>query len=281
MLSIRCQLRWVADGSKTTRPVGANVARKPLSVFILASAVILIALASIAWSLWVRRITWTSRWESAATLSVALQGLGLILVTPVGTATVGRALHRIMGQKNLEFPVGHTCLILAAAALVYSVLDRIYDDDEELRESFKQWVERPITLTIMGLLAVFSIGGIGAAVAMHGQRPGMWMNVYWALLCGTLIYLLTYACRALLILRKDWRQRRVADLYLAACASGVLACASRMITTLIPPVQERTLVNIAVGVLGCMWLGGFALASSYSWRQKNRPFERLGEAVAG
>lgn len=238
---------------------------------ILAALVIVIALVSIIWSLWVRRITWHSHWECSITLSVLLQGIGLMLVTPVGTATVGRLLHRITGQGNFEFPVGHACLILAAAAIVYSVLDRIYDDDDDLQASFKLWVERPVTLTIVGLSAVFCIGDIGDALAMCEYRPTMWMNMYWALVCGILIYLLSYACRALLILRRDWRQRRVANFYLVACGSGVASCASWMITTLLPPtVAEHVLTNMAVTLLGCVWLVGFALASAYSWRQKGR-----------
>ena len=27
-----------------------------------------------AWSLWIRRVTWSCRWEVAATLNIALQG---------------------------------------------------------------------------------------------------------------------------------------------------------------------------------------------------------------
>jgi hypothetical protein len=225
--------------------------------------IVTITLACIAWSLWVRRITWASRWESAATLSITLQGSGLLLTTPVGSATVGRVLHWATTEPHLEKVIGHMCLILAAAAIVYSVLDRIYDDDSELSESFKLWVEKPVTLTVAALLVVFSAGGIGAATV---------------LLCGTLAYLLAYACRALLILRRDRKQRRVADLYLIACSSGVLACVSRMVMTVLPP--ENTICQTIMWLpLSCAWLAGFALVSGYSWAQKRRPFRKHEETL--
>ena len=69
------------------------------------------------------------------------------------------------------------------------------------------------------LLATFSLGN-GAAI----YRPDFfdvptdfWLNTYWLLLCGTLIYLLGYGSRALLVLRKDPRSRRIANVYLVAC----------------------------------------------------------------
>lgn len=37
------------------------------------ATLILITLACILWSLWIRRVTWSCRWEVAATLNIALQ----------------------------------------------------------------------------------------------------------------------------------------------------------------------------------------------------------------
>ena len=65
-----------------------------------------------------------------------------------------------------------------------------------------------------------------------------WLNTYWLLLCGMLIYLLGYGSRALLILRSDPRSRhgrqhlpvRVGD-------AASLACVVRIVTALVPPLQ--------------------------------------------
>ena len=43
------------------------------------ATLIAITLGCIGWSLWIRRVTWSCRWEVAATLNIALQGLAVIL----------------------------------------------------------------------------------------------------------------------------------------------------------------------------------------------------------
>ena len=148
---------------------------------------------TIGWSLWVRRVTWCSRWEAAATLNIALQGCALALASPSSSATLGAALHRLTGRWNVEVFLAHDCYIVAAAALLYHALIRLADD-ETVRESFRQYVEQPVTLCIPLLLAAF-------ALSNRTDRPaGGWLAVYWVLLAGLLVYLLGFALRALLIL---------------------------------------------------------------------------------
>ena len=166
----------------------------------MALAVLLVVtLASIAWSLWIRRVTWRCRWEVAATLNIALQGCAVVLMSPAASATLGVALHDLTGKWNLEDYIGHDCYIVAASAIVYNALGRL-SDDHAMQTAFKQYVERPATLCIPLLLATFSIGN-GARI----YRPDFfdvptdfWLNMYWLMLCGTLIYLLVFGCRALL-----------------------------------------------------------------------------------
>ena len=52
-----------------------------------------------------------------------------------------------------------------------------------------------------------------------------------------LIYLLGYGSRALLILRRDPRSRRIANVHLFASAAGIVACAIRIITAYVAPLQ--------------------------------------------
>jgi len=52
------------------------------------TALITITLACIGWSLWIRRVTWHCRWEVAATLNIALQGLAVALISPVSAETL-------------------------------------------------------------------------------------------------------------------------------------------------------------------------------------------------
>ncbi len=236
------------------------------------ASLIAITLACIAWSLWIRRVTWTCRWEVAATLNIALQGLAVLLMSPLASETLGHWLHSVTGMWNLEDYIGHDCYIVAASAVVYNALGRLADD-HHLQRSFKVFVERPATLVIPLLLATFSIGN-GASV----YRPDFfevptdfWLNTYWLLLCGTLIYLLGYGARALLVLRKDPRSRRIANIYLVASASGIIACAVRITTAYVPALQTIE-GGTLVWFFACLCGAGFALTSAQSWRIKTKWF---------
>ena len=47
----------------------------------------------VGWSLWIRRVTWTCRWELAATLNSALRGAAVFLMSPFASETIGHWLH--------------------------------------------------------------------------------------------------------------------------------------------------------------------------------------------
>src|ERR1700694_4725313 len=233
-----------------------------------------ITLACMAWSLWIRRVTWTCRWEVAATLNIALQGAAVLLMSPLASATIGHALHALTGKWNLEDYIGHDCYIVAASAIVYNALGRL-EDENTMKAKFKQYVERPATLCIPLLLATFSIGN-GAKIyrADFFEVPtDFWLDMYWLLLCGTLIYLLVYGSRALLILRRDSRSRRIANVYLLASASGITACVVRIATAYVTPIQALE-GGTLVWFFACMCGAGFALASAHSWRIRTNWFPR-------
>jgi hypothetical protein len=232
------------------------------------ASLLVITLACIAWSLWIRRVTWSCRWEVAATLNIALQGSAIFLMSPIASETVGRLLHALTGHWNLEDYIGHDCYIVAASAIVYNALGRLADD-HTMQVKFKQFVERPATLCIPLALATFSVGN-GTTI----YRPDFfevptdfWLNMYWLLVCGMLIYLLVYGSRALLVLRKDPRSRIIANVYLVASGAGIVACAVRIITAFVTPLQ---LVEggTLVWFFACSCGAGFALASAHSWRRK-------------
>jgi hypothetical protein len=238
------------------------------------AALIAITLACIAWSLWIRRVTWTCRWEVAATLNLALQGAAVLLMSPLASETLGHALHALTGKWNLQAYIGHDCYVVAASAVVYNGLGRLADDSR-MQAMFKQYVERPATLCIPILLATFSAGN-GARIYradFFTVPTDFWLSTYWLVLCGTLIYLLVFSSRALLILRKDPRSRRIANFYLAASASGVIACVVRMVTACVPPLQALE-GGTLVWFFACTCGAGFALASANSWRIKTKWFTR-------
>ncbi len=240
------------------------------------TTLITITLAAIAWSLWIRRVTWSCRWEVAATLNIALQGAAVVLMSPWAGETLGVALHSLTGMWNLQAYLGHDCYIVAASALVYNVLGRL-EDDHEMQKSFKQYIERPATLCIPLLLATFSLGN-GAKIyrADFFQVPtDLWLNMYWLVLCGTLTYLLVYGSRALLVLRKDPRSRDVANIYLLASVSGILACVARLATAVVLPIQSLPGGTLVIWFFACMCGAGFAVASAHSWRIKTKWFTKV------
>ncbi|MED5815544.1 hypothetical protein VST63_24555 [Mycolicibacterium sp. 050232] len=231
---------------------------------------ILITLGCIAWSLWIRRVTWSCRWEVAATLNIALQGLAVLLMSPWASETIGHVLYELTGKWNVEDYLGHDAYIVAASAIVYNSLGRLQDDNA-MQRSFKQYVERPATICIPVLLATFSMGN-GATVYRPDffQVPtDFWLSAYWILLCGTLLYLLGYGARAMLVLRRDPQSRRIANIYLFASVSGMLACTVRIITSLVPALQPIENGRL-VWVFACGCGAIFALASAHSWRIKTR-----------
>jgi hypothetical protein len=245
-----------------------------MGIAVAHTVLIFITLASIAWSLWIRRVTWHCRWEVAATLNIALQGSAVALMSPLCSEHLGVVLHNITGVWNLQNYLGHDCYIVAASAIVYNAVGRLEDDDA-LQASFKQWVERPATLCIPLLLATFTLsyGSKTYARDFFALPTDFWLTVYWVLLCGTLVYLLTFGSRALLVLRKDPRSRNIANLYLVASASGISACVVRIITALIPAFQGPVGAGL-VWLFACLCGAGFALTSAQSWRQRMRWFQR-------
>ena len=238
------------------------------------ASLIAITLCCVAWSLWIRRVTWSCRWEVAATLNIALQGAAILLMSPLASQTVGPLLHSLTGKWNLEDYIGHDCYVVAASAIVYNTLGRLQDDNA-LQAAFKQYIERPATLCIPLLLATFSLGN-GAAIYradFFDVPTDFWLSTYWLILCGMLIYLLGYGSRALLILRKDPRSRRIANVYLLASVSGIVACTIRIITAYVRPIQALE-GGTLVWFFACTCGAGFALASAHSWRIKTKWFNR-------
>lgn len=238
------------------------------------AVLIAITLACIAWSLWIRRVTWSCRWEVAATLNIALQGTTLLLMSPLASETLGHWLHALTGKWNLEDYIGHDLYVVAASAIVYNALGRL-QDDHAMQQTFKQYVERPATLCIPLLLATFTLGnGAQMYAADFFELPtDFWLTTYWVILCGTLIYLLGYGSRALLILRKDPRSRTVANIYLVASFSGIAACIVRIVTALVPSLQPHENGTL-VWLLACVCGAGFALTSAHSWRTKTKWFTK-------
>ena len=93
------------------------------------------------------------------------------------------------------------------------------------------------------------------------------------LLLAIVGFVALFGGRALLVLRKNPDSRRIANIYLFATASGIMACATRILTSLVPELQPLEDGKF-VWVFACMCGGVFALASAHSWLIKTKWFSK-------
>ena len=224
---------------------------------------IAVTMALVVRSLWIRRDTWRSRWEIGASLSVALQGCALLLMSPWAANILGQHLHRALGRWNVQHLLGHICLIVAVTALIRHVLIR-FTNQPQVTTLFSRQVLRPVRLGVP-LLAVLFVA------ADERDHPDLltahvgnaWLSAYWLLLGALLLYLLNYAARVLLIIRGDARSRPVVNVYLLALGSAVVAGVLRL-----GSVWAGIDITLLVWLFTCLSLGGFACGSAQSWQAK-------------
>ncbi|WP_156765695.1 hypothetical protein [Mycobacterium sp. 1245499.0] len=235
--------------------------------------VIAISCTYLAWAIWVRRRTLRPEDEHAKltertiTVSLILQFAALLLMSPASGATVGRALHGVFGQWNLDTYIGH-CLNIAAAGLIgVNVASRLNITDDQLRAAFTKHFARPMTLVVAVTMAL---------IVKSPQADRNWadffdcpldnyLTAYWALACGFIAYLLGATILPLWLLRRDPRNRRTATIYIGGCTIGVAACVLRIVT-LGSDINCGQLFWVGDGIIAM----SFAYASSHSWRQKQR-----------
>ncbi|HEY9303217.1 MAG TPA: hypothetical protein VIO95_02890 [Mycobacterium sp.] len=237
------------------------------------SALIIVTLAAVFVSLWIRRDTWRSRWEADASLNIALQGGAVLLMSPWASETLGPPLHQVFGRWNVEDLVGHICLIVAATAIIDHGLARL-GDDHDWRRIFRRHIATPLWLGIPVLVAVFFVADEGYHPDLFPAHVStLWFGAYWIVLGILLVYLFGYAARVMLIVRKDPRSTATADLYLISAAFGVAA-------TVIQVTTAEVGIDITLPVWLCACLGaiGFAYGSARSWHAKVAWFKESDKA---
>ncbi|MEO6793118.1 MAG: hypothetical protein ABI253_04340 [Mycobacterium sp.] len=229
----------------------------------MTSAFIGATVAVVLYCLWVRRDTWWSRWEIGVTSAIALEGCAAVLLSPWAAQTLGPGVHRAARIWNLQQLAGHICIVIAIGANVYHVLLRLADFDR-IRPLFCRWVKWPACVGVVAMVVVFVIADAGYrpdGFATDGD--GAWMDAYWVLLCGLVIYLSGYATRLLLMVRSDPRAKETVELYTASSAFALAAFTAQLSTT-----WTNTDVSPLVWFFACMSLVIFAYGSARSWRAK-------------
>lgn len=226
-------------------------------------ALVAATLAVTALSLWIRRDTWHSSWEVGLTLSLALQGGAVLLMSPSAAGTAEPLLHEVLGRWNTQHLLGHLCLIAAAAAVVYHGLSRLVDA-ATLNALFNRNITKPLSLGVPLLVATFILADERyQADLLLAHVSSVWLGLYWLLLDAMLIYLLGYAIRILATLRRDPRSKPAATVYLVGCALQATACVVQVGTA-----WAGIDISLPVWICGCLGVMSFAFGAARSWRSR-------------
>lgn len=231
-------------------------------------------MATVLWSLWIRRHTWTQcQFQIGATAMLAFSAATLVMLAPFTTATLGVLLHQLTGRYCLNHYLAHVCGIGASAAALYNAIVRL-DEDEAFARKYTRRVQFPVHLFIIGLFVPFWMSH--SLRQYHSSLSDMhvdwWLRSYWILLCSLYIYLLGYAAHAFLEIRHDSGSRSVAIIYLSAAVSGIVACGARIVLAIDPDAGFRDHPILVIASLLCM--GGFAFGAGKSWQRRRWQFSQ-------
>lgn len=213
-------------------------------------------------ALWVRRYTWRMPWETAATANVALQTLNVVLLWAPVSHWISPKLHALTGLWNLEELIGHVAYTLGLAAVLYMAAARVEMTGRQFTRFVNLRIALPLALFIPAVTLIFVHGGLGreyvSDLVFLDASP--WLLGYWYLYVAAIAYLLGQAAMALLALRRDPRQTRAADFYLAAVAVSLLCGFAFLVDA--NAIARWAFIRAEVVA--------YALAAGYSWHMKVR-----------
>lgn len=233
----------------------------------MTSGMIGTTLAVVAYSLWVRRDTWWTHWENAATMALALQASALLLMSPWAAHKLGPVLHNGLGVWNMQELLGHLCLIGAVTANNYHMLMRLADN-AQLRWILRRQLLLPCWLCLAVMLPAYlrSDQAYQPDVLAAPSRDA-WMILYHTVSSSLALYLSCYGIRLMLTLRHDPRAKTTIDFYLLsmtfAAAAGLTMFAAAWVDDDASP---------AIWLCICLSVGTFAYGSARSWQAKSAWF---------
>ncbi|AXH46883.1 membrane protein [Mycobacterium phage Aminay] len=239
------------------------------------AAIISVTLVVNVWSLWARRGTWRSYWDSGATWAIAFLTVAAVLDSPARRHVIGSRIYTITGQWHLLGWLGHVCCLLAAAALVVHVWVRLLD-----AAGIRLLMARiaPV-LTAAPPLMLAAIVTSPATSKRHGVSSELiavpvdgWLTAYWVVFCTAMAYLLGLAVWGLTILRHVPESRMHAEVWLAGLTLAGAAAGVRILT--LPSLGGLDPHTVALTVWGLTCAAAITLSWSggTSWRQRARWF---------
>lgn len=187
------------------------------------SAFVFTTLAVVLYCLWVRRDTWWSRWEVGATSAIALEGCGLLLLTPWAAHQLSPTLHEYLRLWNVQQLVGFLCLIAGVLANIYHMLVRL-TDPAHVWPIMRKHLQIPVGLVLAVMLVTFAKCQRGFEPDVFvGLGDGGWLTVFEMTVAAMVVILSTYVGRLMSLLRRDPRAWTTLTLYGAAMAFATAA----------------------------------------------------------
>lgn len=217
-----------------------------------------------------RKRTIGARWETSATVGLALVAAGELLAN---SESLNAALTVAFGVTKLDDFAGNLCYLASAIAFLCHILERLTVDNYEVREMITGWAQGPLTVVVAVMFACLlqAQGNCADRVLLtHSAGQFDWLDAYGTAWYLGMIYLTTIGMRLLLILHRERRSLSV-DMYLAAAAASLTSCALRVSSFVLDSAAfddvARTLGEVSI-ILACA-------AASWSWHTKMRPYRKL------
>lgn len=243
----------------------------------MTSGLIVATLALIAYSSWIRRDTWWSRWEAAASLALVLEGAALLLMSPWGATAIGPILHRGLGAWNVQQMLGHLCLIAAITANIYHMLVRLADP-EQVRSIMRRQLMVPVWVGITLMVPSYLLADQEYRIDMFAAaRTDSWLTVYELVGCAVVLYLSAYVSRLMLTLREDPRAKSTIDLFLVSMSFAAAACLIVAGSAWVDGDDASPAIWLCI----CLSVGTFAYGSARSWVAKSAWFTSGGSTAIG
>lgn len=172
---------------------------------------------------WIRRRSFHVPWYRAVTVSVILQAVAFVLVTPelADRTGAGPWLFSVSGVPHMRDYMGHLAFLAALTTLSWGLLSRLVSDDR--CEEIMRRLELPVAA-----VATVMFFALTSSSALRTDVPNFtdldidgWLIAYWVLYGAVVIYLLAFVIRLLFVLRTDPPSRIPADVFIAAALVGI------------------------------------------------------------
>ncbi|MBO0676925.1 hypothetical protein JRC04_05570 [Mycolicibacterium sp. S2-37] len=228
---------------------------------VLMSALTVLMVGTAAWSLWVRKFTFSCLYERAATSSIIFLTLATVLIsTPV------HGLLPVLPGHPLGF-AGHVLTLIGIALIIYIGLSRLADD-ESIQAHFNQWVVLPLTVALPVLLLLYT----ESSAPDHPPSTLLPVPIDFELR-AYLTVLLTVKASFLLLAGRIFCTLRgqspsaTLDLCVGAIVLNLLGCATAAGTIISPSLRLFDAVWAAQVVGVILW----NIAMAQSWKVRSRP----------